>query len=377
MIRIKELSIKNFRSLKDIQISDLNRPASVFHGPNNSGKSNILMVLPVIFSRKMHAESIKSPDRTTPFWLGSIRNFSDNFYMGKEKQIGFSVKLELVPAAFEDCFHSDIKQVVYQKGSQYQVCLEGTITQNGLDGEMKLDLFKINDNVAYRNLVDGEQEWFPDIENVDTKERQNSAEAALRKFDNLVSLVPANRYLTAEKSTDGVALDALCSEKFKSWFHSLSLSRENYEVFLQICSWFDEEPFKLGKVSFLKEDDELELMIEDCSGFRMPIASKGSGIQQMLVLLGYIAGLDSPIICIEEPELNLSTEYQKIVISKLIALAENNEFQSSQILISSHSDQIGSIGDLKRFHVENPGGSQTLVRVFTSDDRARLWPNCH
>ena len=106
----------------------------------------------------------------------------------------------------------------------------------------------------------------------------------------------------------------------------------------------------------------------------MRIDQKGSGVQQIMVLLGYIAASNSAIVAVEEPELNLSFRNQDLVVNILRQLEERKGESPHQILLTSHSDHIGSREDLKRYHVEKADGTDTVVREFTADDRRALFP---
>ena len=124
----------------------------------------------------------------------------------------------------------------------------------------------------------------------------------------------------------------------------------------------------------MAENDRLELMVEDECEYRMRIDQKGSGIQQTLVLLGYIAESNAAIVAVEEPELNLSFKNQDQIVSILRHLVENVDGAPYQLLLTSHSDHIGSRGDLKRYHVEKNDSTDTVVRAFSDEDRGALFP---
>ena len=92
---ISEFAISGYRSLKDIEIRGM-LPICIFHGPNNSGKSNILSAMEMIFRRKLLVEETTigqttQHTRTGSFWQGRIGNFRDNFYLNERKEIKFSV----------------------------------------------------------------------------------------------------------------------------------------------------------------------------------------------------------------------------------------------------------------------------------------------
>jgi len=62
-------------------------PVCIFHGPNNSGKSNILAAMETIFRRKLLVEEttvgeVTKHEREGSFWQGGITQFRDNFYGG-------------------------------------------------------------------------------------------------------------------------------------------------------------------------------------------------------------------------------------------------------------------------------------------------------
>jgi AAA15 family ATPase/GTPase len=52
---ISAFSISGYRSLRDVEIKDM-LPICIFHGLNNSGKSNILSAMETIFRRKLVVE---------------------------------------------------------------------------------------------------------------------------------------------------------------------------------------------------------------------------------------------------------------------------------------------------------------------------------
>ena len=92
---ISSFNISGYRSLKNIQIPKM-LPVCIFHGLNNSGKSNILSAIETIFRRKLLVEDTtfselkkvgegtkfeevtKKLERVGSFWQGRIVEFKDN-----------------------------------------------------------------------------------------------------------------------------------------------------------------------------------------------------------------------------------------------------------------------------------------------------------
>ena len=146
-------------------------------------------------------------------------------------------------------------------------------------------------------------EWLPNHQ-APTDAKQSVVERILDAFTDQIKVIPASRYLSEEEySTNEVMLS---SGSYKNWLHKLSLSRDGYQTFKRVKKYLASKFFGIGEISFLMENKRLELMVEDECDYRMRVDNKGSGIQQILVLLGFIAESNAAIIAVEEPELNLS-----------------------------------------------------------------------
>ena len=381
-MQIKELKITNFRSLKSLTVPGL-ASAVVFHGPNNSGKSNILLALETIFSAKsvgpgvslpadMSGTMPSPPTRATPFWNGVIPDFSDNFYMGTSKDIEFLVNLEVPRSHFEKIKDAGLLDVLHRPGHYFHIAIVGRITRAGADGEIALDTVQLDRKFVFSR--DGENvEWLPWIDpKIEPSRKQRLGEEILNTFTDSVYVIPANRYLTMNEDRGNTP--SLKSSSYKSWLHHQSLSREGFEIFKQVQMQLREGPFKYGEISFLENDKSIDIMVDDGRGFRMPIAQKGTGVQQILVLLGFIATSRARVIGIEEPEVNLSFKSQDDLITMLLKLVSLGTSRVSQILLASHSDHVGSRSEFKQMHVENPDGKGPLVRKFTVSDRGALFP---
>jgi 3D (Asp-Asp-Asp) domain-containing protein len=100
---ISEFKIDNFRSLRNIHLKDM-RPVCIFHGENNSGKSNILAAIEAILRAKTIIEDPGVVDDATAtgkptlakqvsFHQGMLRGFADNFRFGSKDPIPFLLSL--------------------------------------------------------------------------------------------------------------------------------------------------------------------------------------------------------------------------------------------------------------------------------------------
>ena len=171
-MRIKTLQIKNFRSLRELQTPSLSSTV-VFHGPNNTGKSNILLALETIFASKVATTDVILPEseddstslephRKTPFWNGRILNFSDSFYMGTVADIEFTVQLTVPSSHIAGIPEAEIIESFHKTGHDYQVKLAGRIVRRGDDGEIILETALINNKIVCKRR--GENlDWFPSV----------------------------------------------------------------------------------------------------------------------------------------------------------------------------------------------------------------------
>ena len=381
-MRIRSVHITEFRSLRDSQITHMSGQ-NIFHGDNDTGKSNLLRGLELIFRRKTLSIAVQHDPgvgetvrRLAPFWIGEIEEFSDNFYMRGQGPVTFDIVIEMSIEKFGGIDANGILSSINEEGHDFRVRLKGRIERNENNGIMVLTDVWFNDQPAMHRVEDKEDSedstvWLPERSEQKTMKRE-VVESVLDSFNDLVAVIPASRFLADESISDEEV--KLHSRSFKNWLHNKSLSRDGYEVYQKINKWFAGKPMEWGEISFLRQGDALDLMIAHDHMSRIRIDEKGTGVQQMLVLFGYIAQLKAGVIAVEEPELNLSFKNQDRMINVLRDLVEREDCVPHQVLITTHSDHIGSRGDLSRFRVEKENGSDTTIRKFTNEDRRDLFP---
>src|SRR5688500_4909626 len=105
-MKIKSITAKNFKSLVSTQ-ADKFSDNNIFFGYNNSGKSNLIQLLNLIFCRKADFKEVKYEEKdgsfktenrvtegVTNFWQGNIIKAPFIFYRGdRTKKIDFNVSL--------------------------------------------------------------------------------------------------------------------------------------------------------------------------------------------------------------------------------------------------------------------------------------------
>ena len=380
---ISSFSISGYRSLKDVKITDM-KPVCIFHGPNNSGKSNILSALETIFRRKLLIEEtvvgdVRQPhERQGSFWLGRITQFRDNFYGGGKEDIAFEVSVTLADAELKFLreiltqLHNSLGKLSKDGGHDKVLKLTGRIKYVDEDtADLVLERAVFNrTHVVFEIDVAGKRNFFPKLAKLTAEQRLGFFEQLMNLLNDSFALVPSDRYLTTEiaveEPKDGPAL-VFSSKTFKHWLFKLSLSRSGHAAFEEIKAMFAKNPFSIGEIGFSKESNEIEIMVKEPK-VRLPIGRLGSGHQQFLYIIAILVLNKGKMLGIEELEVNLSPEGQKMIFEKLKDHIYKGGDLVSQIIITSHSDYFQYRGDVRVYGVEHTG-DHTKVNSWTKSQR--------
>ena len=203
----------------------------------------------------------------------------------------------------------------------------------------------------------------------------------LRLFNDCATLLDSDRYFT--KEIEGKLLSIDSPKNFKKWLFSLYLyDFINFEKFLNQLESFvsnssvvalkdnlTNHPLNTKRVGFTKFESELEIMLENSSGSRLPLSNYGTGIQQLLYILAKLFISKSKIILIEELELNLSPEYQKAILEHLKNMIDNSLID--QVLLTTHSYNLYHRSDLTSLYRVDIQNGETSVKKETNSRRKR------
>ncbi|MBP7964614.1 MAG: AAA family ATPase [Caldilineaceae bacterium] len=164
--------------------------------------------------------------------------------------------------------------------------------------------------------------------------------------DNLLPFVPllhtihAYRRLGIERQGPGngtiaVSHDNLKKALFYAYLSSDPRQKRRLEAIRRILA---DPPFEFGllDVALNPETDAIDIGFVRPEG-RLPIESLGSGFQQLLLVLGQVFLNDSPIVALEEPEMNLSPQNQQHLLGALRRLMQDPAIALEQLFISTHS----------------------------------------
>jgi len=393
---ISSFEISGYRSLKDVKIHKM-LSVCIFHGLNNSGKSNILSAIDTIFRRKVLVEDttytdygetqkdkegakveevVKKHERVGSFWKGQITGFRDNFYLNGKKDITFSVtvcfadnELKFLDRILKRLHHS-LARGKHQKALN----LTGRIKYyDEATADMILESAIFNKKyVVFEVDADGKQNFFPKLEKLKVEERFSYFEKLMDLLADSFVLLSSDRYLTRERVTqDSMDVQILTAKTFKTWLFKLSLSRSGHKLFEEIKTIFAKNPFSFGEIGFSKEEGELEVMVKE-KNVRLPISRLGSGYQQILYIIANLVLNKKKMMGIEELEINLSPIAQRMVFEKIKRHIYQSSDLISQIIITSHSDYFEGRSDVRRYSVKHDG-DQTIVEPFSKTIRNKFF----
>ena len=353
---IHQFSVKNYRSLKDVRVGGLSK-AVIFYGDNDSGKSNVLSFLEIVFQSKYFEDITEVPEekfvqkKPSGFWQGQIDNFSNNFYLNSQDPITFTVLIKIersellehvkLPESFTKMLPKNHRKDVLK--------LEGKIVQTSEDrAEMSLIRAEFNQKVFYDGTKKN-PEFLPGFEDLSAAEKRNVFDSVMNRLDNAFLRIPPDRFLHDEQEEHRDNKVNLSPKTLKNWLFQSSHDQHAEQIIREITRKFNSDPFNHGNVSIVRVDkNEIEAFVEDNSGLKLPIDRRGSGVQQILMILAYIAQSNSPFVGVEELEINLSPKTQSLIFNDLFELVNSKNSPIKQIFLTTHSPHLAKRNDAQR-----------------------------
>lgn len=389
-MQIKSFRVTNFRSLKDLVFNDLEEFVILF-GDNDTGKSNILAFLEIVFMRKESEEAIEIPVsdrapeglrvqlRETGFWEGDIAGFRDNFFRETREPISFSVEIliDRSKLANDDDLPESFMASLPAGQDEDSLRIEGQIVRSQQDrASMRLSNVYLDELRFYDTEKEGIDKFLPEFEGVDPTVREQVFESILSELDGAFLLIPASRYLVSESELPIESEIDLEPGSFKNWLFRESLDKEGELNFRAIRERFASEPFNAGYLSVARiGNNEIEILVHGDDGHKLPIGRKGSGIQQVLMILAYMIRSRACFVGIEELEVNLSPRSIKSVLSMLTSFLESDDSPVQQLILTTHSPRIALHRGPQRKLVQlNEQGETELLPADDGTVNQFLWP---
>lgn len=378
-MRIEQFTLSNFKSFDSssqrvYKTSEIN----LIFGENNSGKSNILKFLKLIFCLKKITNTIEVEDSVIE------KNTFDNFFTGfieDEAYIfhknnrtvnivfDFHIKIgnEELKAAGLD-FINDLQEEYFVTERDYSMLrFQGELKNlDYTNSEIILNSSKLN-TIDIFSQDNGIEHYFESGKDEPKLRGNKKAFIQLLSFLNdLAVYIDNDRFFKREKYNRN--LKDLNPHNFKNWLYSLSTDELKYDKYLDLLNFIREnsiDSLRLLKeldISFaLNDKDDLELLIYNGSE-RLPIDSYGTGVTQIFYILTKVFFTSSKILLVEELELNLSPKTQRELFDILRRLIEQGVI--NQVFFTSHSSYFNFRNDFSLFRVGiNENGVSDIEKI--------------
>lgn len=381
---IKEIEIHNFKSLKHLSLKNFQK-INIFFGENNTGKSNILNALEMVFNPSLKEEE-KYYDKKMPIeerFLANLETGKKFFYNTNiNEDIKIKVILELTPDEMTICYENlklaqisdiqekkDILEFVSELIDKKPLfTIESTIQARDRYCYQFLSLFKINNTTIYdaTYVRTGETSYRWEIKG--KFKRHDDGKRATQTILSILRggfiCIPTFRKFIEEIEEETPRIEDFDTKsgtdiKKAIFLFYTATDYERRNIFKTLVKTYNNPPFNYGELFVSKDpfSKEIELHIDNGS-FSIPISDLGSGAQQALLLLFNIIFYKNKMIGIEEPEANLSPKSQKEFLQKLIEYVKGKASITNQLFISTHSPIFGK---RENHYYVSHDGKQTIV----------------
>lgn len=348
---LQQFEVKGYKNLtRRMTFGPLGR-INVIHGENNVGKSNLLEALDLFFKLLSYAGTILlgTSQRTLPesFQTDIGYSVSDIFNFAEPLPIGltghFSVpSVRLREAGLELSLPSD------------KISIALTLKRTPDAVEYWVNQFGPDESMDWRSL------------NFASKLVEFLARSSVpqtgRVSDRFVLLKLHRRISGVDISTPTLQVvpQSLRDALFDIRQSKAAAEARRWDLFSQAMTRF--API-LGPgqfdTAFDRESGQADLVF-DSGDMRAPVDVEGSGVQQLVALLGQLLITPATLAGIEEPELNLRYTLQKQLLAAFEDIV-SSEYGPEQLFLSSHSPAFEAEGHF--FAMELEDGVPVLRRV--------------
>ncbi|MDR2757181.1 MAG: AAA family ATPase [Planctomycetaceae bacterium] len=324
-MRIKKILIENFRGIHKMEL-ELHPKLNVFIGTNGAGKSSVLDIIALIFSRS----PIFSNGNNLPINYRDVRKGTDHIFAGLYCEI-FNTEYRL------DMSYSETHQM-----SNTEPAFENIAAQRKRE-------ISVDNNVSLN---------FPLIVYYPTNRTFAEVPERIRGFRPIINQLDA-----LEGTLDNVLDFHSFFGRIRECFHS---SDDNNEIFQdsfskRFCSQKKAIQNAISYIfdgfSSLRVEQNSFKIIIDKNGNSLELSQLSDGEKNLIALTGDLAQrlsianptLENPlegegVILIDEIDLHLHPQWQRMILPKLTAT-----FPNCQFIVSTHSPQI--LGEIRSENV--------------------------
>lgn len=313
MAALKSIEIRQFRSIKELTISDFSK-INLVVGDNNSGKTTLLEAIQLLFTKAQ---------------LSAVRNVINQRTVLQPSKNSF--------------YTSFIKMFNMEQNGKYLECGVFANTDKGTQ-EFELQ--------GFEKIITGDDALQVSLMSARQKEQYKRANAVLpeqvKMFEG--SIISDNGKKTMEKKIRFTSLDNIIAVPMgkKEVYYIPSFGHLRYDLIqnivdnpdykklaIKILKQFDET---IMDICYTKDDDGsyVETIITE-NGVNMPFSVYGDGIKKILFILNRMFDAVDSILLIDEIETGLHKKYYDMLFPVVFALAEK---LNVQLFITTHSIEV-------------------------------------
>ncbi len=359
-MRIESFHIQGFKNIANVKIEGLSN-INVFYGLNNVGKSNIFEALGLWYQLSVLPPATDLSKQEFEEKFGPFI-----FQLKGDNAINLKVEITLTQSDLPDKDELDSSLFDDMIGNPKLDYYTTTDLTKGiyLLSEARLDLKANKVELQTTHQL-----------KIGQKEFQISFQSLPNFFSGL-HIIEATRRFQVEQRGQETSVGFISDHNLKQALFYAYLSRDlqqkhRLEAIKRILT---NPPFNLGEldVALDPSTDRIDIGFIRPDG-RLPLENLGSGAQQLLLVLGQIFLNDHPIIAIEEPEMNLSPQYQQYLLVALRQLMQDPAVKLNQLFISTHSPYFEFEENFFDVTVNQQGVTQ--VARLTVEHRTRYFPD--
>jgi hypothetical protein len=393
---IKRLTVRNYRSLKEITIDNLSN-FNVFVGPNDSGKSNILKAIDLFFNweKSNDLEELSRQGGSTSALSFSYRTDNVALFHGQKPgkveltaHLAIDDKLEsLLPESFLMREPEVPKPVVFTQTSE---SLEGLMVKPAdfkriarkslgdeivVSKEIKSDGNTIEGNVSWIKWGDlyilrpaeEEPRWLDSQDGGPYSYRksasgpQSPVSKLIEALRNAYVLVPAVRELIVEKRTNEPALSDGKNVPSEYFRYEKDISVNKKDSYLKVRGYVgDLFPEYKNTASMTNErSGQVDVHFES-----FPSASVGDGVKNAFLICFDIGSHLESIFGIEEPEIHFHPAKQRELHRFLVERSLEN-----QIFVTTHSSTVASMTRLTELRLVTIDSNKKITTITPIDSK--------
>ncbi len=306
---LRQLTIKNFKQLKEVVIDDLSK-INTFIGRNNSGKSSILEAIRLLFTNEKIDNSVFHNGNGNEIVIDAVIQLEERDI---NKHISSNLEEPHKTLILESAYTLIRKTV--QKDGKAELKVLKDIGYNRVLDKLKEDKIKNKEKI---DLMHGiiRSKYLGNIQRVTKK--------LIQDLSPHLAFIDSNRHVNSEdfrpfKKT-GVAKR---NKYFNLRNNTQPKIRREYSKRIESLSSLDAS---FGKLEAVEGNQLLVPVHED---FEIDISKKGSGNQDAFLLSDEFDE-DSSIICLDEPENSKHISLQEKIFERI-------QEKEKQVFIATHS----------------------------------------